>query len=80
MNVVEKINSEACRESTVGFDAAIVSSLKKDHRILVKFGKVSHMRVTRFYVLHNEILMYFTTPKHEKSKSSFSLSGCLTER
>lgn len=40
-----------------------ITSLKNDRRILVKFGKVSRMRVTRFYVLHNDILMYFKTPK-----------------
>lgn len=71
---VEGFN-EQCGEKKQQPNMKEITSFKNDRRVLVKFGKVSRMRVTRFYVLHNDILMYFKTPKQEKSKSSFTLSG-----
>lgn len=61
------------------YDRAVVS-FKNDRRILIKYGNVIRMKLTRYYVLHNDVLIYYKNNSCEKSKSSLSLLGCSCER
>ncbi|KAL4502435.1 hypothetical protein ABPG72_012022 [Tetrahymena utriculariae] len=61
------------------YEKAVIS-FKTQRRVLVKYGKVSKFKITRYYVLQNEFLLYYKNAKCEKSISSFSLANCSYSR
>ncbi|EAR89505.1 hypothetical protein TTHERM_00158220 (macronuclear) [Tetrahymena thermophila SB210] len=61
------------------YERAVIS-FKTQRRVLVKYGKVSKFKITRYYVLQNEFLLYYKNSKCEKSISSFSLASCSYSR
>ncbi|KAL4470343.1 hypothetical protein ABPG74_011954 [Tetrahymena malaccensis] len=61
------------------YERAVIS-FKTQRRVLVKYGKVSKFKITRYYVLQNEFLLYYKNAKCEKSISSFSLANCSYSR
>jgi hypothetical protein len=58
------------------YEKAVIS-FKTEKRILLKLGKRSKMKITRYYILENEHLIYYENTKSQKPRGVLNLYKCI---